>query len=148
MPHTTKTSNKLFIFNPIMPSCHSNQKTQFGNSPVTDDGITLDATWEDISWQMLSCCGLTFFYLWNCQSYKAFKKVASKDSGIIFMIMIIYFNNYWVFWIQIINSVCLLACNVNVPFRKVSSLGSVLQFTFLCIWHRKIFYLLTTDKSQ
>ena len=27
MPHTTKTSNMLFVFNPIMRSCHSNQKT-------------------------------------------------------------------------------------------------------------------------
>ena len=23
----------------------------------------LDVTWEDILWQMLSCCGLTFFYV-------------------------------------------------------------------------------------
>ena len=26
----------------------------FGNSHVTDDGITSDVTWEDILWQMLS----------------------------------------------------------------------------------------------
>ena len=30
----------------------------------------------------------------NCQGYKAFKKIASKNSGIIFMIIIIYFFNY------------------------------------------------------
>ena len=61
MPHTTKTSNMLFVFNSLMKSCHSNQKTLFGNSHVTDDVITLDVTWEDILWQMLSCRGLTVF---------------------------------------------------------------------------------------
>ena len=63
MSQTTKTSNMLFVFNPIMKSCHSNKKTYLGNSHVTDDVITLDVTWEDILWQMLSCCGLTFFYV-------------------------------------------------------------------------------------
>ena len=28
---------------------------------MSGDVITLDVTWEDILWQMLSCCGLTFF---------------------------------------------------------------------------------------
>ena len=70
------------------------QKNKFGNSHVTNDVITLYVTWEDILWQVLSCCGSTFFYVKNRQSYKAFKKTASKDSGIIFMIIIIYFNNY------------------------------------------------------
>ena len=41
-----------------MESCHSNNnnnnKKQFGNSYVTDDVITLDATWEDILWQKMS----------------------------------------------------------------------------------------------
>ena len=53
MPHTTKTSNMLFVFNSIMKSSHSNKKTLFGNSHVTDDVITLGVTWEDILWQML-----------------------------------------------------------------------------------------------
>ena len=35
----------------------------FGNSHVTDDVITLDETWEDILRQMLSCRGLTVFYV-------------------------------------------------------------------------------------
>ena len=39
------------------------KKNQFGNSHVTDDVITLDVTWEDILWQMLSSCGLTVFYV-------------------------------------------------------------------------------------
>ena len=30
---------------------------------VGDDVITLDVTWEDILLQMLSCYGLTFFYV-------------------------------------------------------------------------------------
>ena len=29
---------------------------------MTDDVVTLDVTWEDILWQMLSCCGLTGFF--------------------------------------------------------------------------------------
>ena len=37
-------------------------------------------TWEDILWQLLSCCGLTFFYVWNWQSYKAYKKNCLKGS--------------------------------------------------------------------
>ena len=50
----------------LTQKCHlvtATKQTQFGNSPVIDDVITLDVTWEDISWQMLSCCGLTFFYV-------------------------------------------------------------------------------------
>ena len=79
MPHTTKTSNMLFAFNPIMKSCHSNRKSKFENSHVTDDIITLYVTWEDILWRVLSCCGLTFFYVWNYkQSYKAYKKNCLK----------------------------------------------------------------------
>ena len=61
MLHTTKTSNMLFYFNPIMKSCHSNKNPYFSNGHVTDDVITLDVTWEDILWQILSCCGLTFY---------------------------------------------------------------------------------------
>ena len=57
-----KTSNMLFVFNTIMKSCHSNQKN-IGKSHVTDDVITLCVIWEDILWQVLSCCGLTFFYV-------------------------------------------------------------------------------------
>ena len=63
MAHTTKTSNMLFVFNSLMKSCHSNKKTWFGNSHVTDDVITLDVTWEYILLQMLSCDGLTVFYV-------------------------------------------------------------------------------------
>ena len=44
MPHTTKTSNMLFVFISLMKSCHSSKKTYFGNSQVTDDIITLDVT--------------------------------------------------------------------------------------------------------
>ena len=33
------------------------------NSHMTDDFITLDETWEEILWHMLSCCGLTVFYV-------------------------------------------------------------------------------------
>ena len=36
---------------------------EFGNSYPTDEVITLDVTWEDILWQMLPCCGLSFFYV-------------------------------------------------------------------------------------
>ena len=34
--------NLLFVFNRLMKSCHSNKKTQFGYSYVTDDVITVD----------------------------------------------------------------------------------------------------------
>ena len=68
MPHTTKTSNMLFVFNPIMKSCHSNKKSKFENSHVIDDVITLYMTWRDILWQVL----------WNWQSYKAYKKNCLK----------------------------------------------------------------------
>ena len=68
MPHTTKTSNMLFVFNPIMKSCHSNKKSKFENSHVIDDVITLHMTWRDILWQVL----------WNWQSYKAYKKNCLK----------------------------------------------------------------------
>ena len=44
-------------------SQRNKKKNEFGNSHVTDNVITLDVTWEDILWQMLSCCGLTFFYV-------------------------------------------------------------------------------------
>ena len=70
MPHTTETSNMLFVFNSLMKSFY--KKTKFGNSHVTNDVITLDATWGDILWQMVSCCRLTVFYVQNCQSFKAF----------------------------------------------------------------------------
>ena len=41
MPHTTKTSNRLFVVNSIMTSSHSNEKSSFGNSHLTDDVISL-----------------------------------------------------------------------------------------------------------
>ena len=63
MLHTTKTSNMLFVFIPIMKSNHSNKKTGFRNSHVTDDVMTLGVTWDDILWQMICCCSLTFFYV-------------------------------------------------------------------------------------
>ena len=50
MPHTTKTSNMLFVFNSLMKSCHSDKKT------------FLRCDMERYLWQMLSCCGLTVFY--------------------------------------------------------------------------------------
>ena len=53
----------LFVLNLLMKSCYNNKKTLFGNSQVIDDVITLDVTWKDILWQMLSCCGLTVFYV-------------------------------------------------------------------------------------
>ena len=53
---------------------------------MIDDVITLDVTREDILWQMLSCCGLTVFYVLNFQSYKVFYKIASKDSGRFFYV--------------------------------------------------------------
>ena len=60
------------------------------NSHVTEDVITLDVMWEDISWQMFSSCGLTFFYVYYSQSCKAFKGFWDN----FFMIIIIYFYNY------------------------------------------------------
>ena len=54
----------------------------------TYDVITLDLTWEDFLCQMLSCYGVTFFYVYNCQSFETKKLPISKDSGIIFMIII------------------------------------------------------------
>ena len=61
---------------------------------MTEDVITLNMTWEDIVCQisMLSCCGLTFFYVLNCQSYieSFFKKIALKDSRRFFITIIIY----------------------------------------------------------
>ena len=61
------------VLNSLIKSCHSNKKSKFGKSHVTDDVITLDVTWKDILWQKRSCCGLTVFYLKktiNSQSYK------------------------------------------------------------------------------
>ena len=51
----------LLVFNSLMKSRHSNKKAWFGDSHVIDDIIILDVTWEDMFWQMLSCCGLSFF---------------------------------------------------------------------------------------
>ena len=44
--------------------------------------------------QILSFCGLSFFYVQNC-NIKLLRKIASMDSGIIFMIIIIYFYHYY-----------------------------------------------------
>ena len=44
-----------------MKSRHGNKKAWFGDSHVIDDIIILDVTWEDMFWQMLSCCSLSFF---------------------------------------------------------------------------------------
>ena len=63
MPHTTKTSNMLFVFNTTMKPCHSNKKSKFENSHVPNDVITLYVTWGDILWQVLSCRGRSFFYV-------------------------------------------------------------------------------------
>ena len=55
---------------------------------MTGDVITLDVTWEDILWQMLSCCGLI------CQSstYKIVKviKLFKKYKGL----WEIFYDNY------------------------------------------------------
>ena len=40
---------------------------------MTDDLITLDVTWEDILWQMLSCDGLTVFYYISVNCVQIFK---------------------------------------------------------------------------
>ena len=40
----------LIFINSKMKSCR-----------MIDDVIILDMTWEDTLWQMLGCCGLTFF---------------------------------------------------------------------------------------
>ena len=48
-PASFATFSLIFI-NSIMKSCR-----------MIDDVIILDMTWEDILWQMLGCCGLTFF---------------------------------------------------------------------------------------
>ena len=39
------------------------KKTKSEKIHVTADVINVDVTWEDILWQMLSCCGLTFLYV-------------------------------------------------------------------------------------
>ena len=60
---------------------------------MTDDATTLDVTWEDIFWQML------FVVVCHSSTYRMVKvisfleKIAPKDSGIIFIIIIIYFYN-------------------------------------------------------
>ena len=51
-----------YNFNSLMKSFSQQQKTKFGNSRMTDDVMTLDVTWEDILWQMLSCA-LAVFYV-------------------------------------------------------------------------------------
>ena len=96
MPHTTETSNILFVFNSFIKSCHSNKKPNSGNGHVTDDAITLDVTWEGIYGKcyLVVVC-LTVFHVQYCESYKAFLKISSKDSRRFFMILIIYFYNYY-----------------------------------------------------
>ena len=72
-----------------MKSCH-----------VTDDVITLDVTWEDILWQMLSCCGLTVFWKYKIvKVIKLSKKLPQRIlGGVFFMIIIIHFYNYYIFF--------------------------------------------------
>ena len=72
VPHNLNLKYAIFL-NSLMKSCHSNKKTYFGNSHVTDDLITLDVTWEDILWQMLSCDGLTVFYYISVNCVQIFK---------------------------------------------------------------------------
>ena len=48
---------------------------------MTDDIITLDVTWEDILWQMLSCCGLTVFSNNIVKVINLFKKLPQKILG-------------------------------------------------------------------
>ena len=57
-----RAENMLFVFNSIITSFHSNE----ANSAIVTQLIaiiTLNVTWEDILWQMLPCCGLSFFYV-------------------------------------------------------------------------------------
>ena len=49
---------------------------------MTDDVITLDVTWEDILWLILSCCGLTVFYVKKIAKFKKlFKKLRQRILG-------------------------------------------------------------------
>ena len=60
---------------------------------MTDDVITLSVTWEDIygsCYLDVVCHSSTYKIV---KVIKPFRKLASKDSGIIFMIIIIYFYN-------------------------------------------------------
>ena len=62
---------------------------------MTEDVITLHVTWEDILWQMLSCCGLTVFYVKIVKVIKLFKNFPQRTLGDFLMIIIIYFYNYY-----------------------------------------------------
>ena len=64
---------------------------------MTDDIIAVEVTSEDNYFMgnvILLWSRILLRIKINCQSYKAFKKIASKNSGIMFMIIIIYFFNY------------------------------------------------------
>ena len=57
---------------------------------VTDEVITLDVTWEDILWQMLSCCGLTVFWTYKIvKVIKLSKKLPQRILGGVF-----FYDNY------------------------------------------------------
>ena len=51
---------------------------------MTDDFITLDVTWEDMGNVVLLCSDSLLRNTYNCQSYKAFSKISTKDSGRLF----------------------------------------------------------------
>ena len=61
LPHTTKSSNKLFVFNQIIKSCHSNKKPNL--ETVTLMMTSLPQVCRRYYWQILSSCGLTVFYV-------------------------------------------------------------------------------------
>ena len=70
------------------------KKPHSKNSRVNDDAITLDVSWEDILWQMLSCIGLTFFYVKIVKVITFLKKLPQRILGLISMTIIIYYCNY------------------------------------------------------
>ena len=95
MPHTTKTSNMLFVFNSLMKSCH--RLTKKPNSEI----LTWLMTSLPKMWHGRIFYGKCYVVVvWRYSTYKIvkviklFKKNASKDSGRFFMIILLYLYNY------------------------------------------------------
>ena len=108
---------------------------------MTDDVITLDVTWKDILWEILSFCGLTFFYVKNCQIYKAFSKIASKDSGRFFMIIIIHFYNLTEMLVS--RGIVMSMKRQLLSFLFSSTMSGVLAAMVLSVW-RVMFHRMVT----
>ena len=108
---------------------------------MTDDVITLDVTWKDILWEILSCCGLTFFYVKNCQIYKAFSKIVSKDSGRFFMIIIIHFYNLTEMLVS--RGIVMSMKRQLLSFLFSSTMSGVLAAMVLSVW-RVMFHRMVT----